>query len=51
MVLIKETNYNKCWQGYGKKGMLSSATMEISIEVPQKTKTKQNYDSAKPLQA
>jgi hypothetical protein len=57
MAIIKKTNRNKCWQGYGGKesptllvGMLtSSATVEISMAVPQNFKIELPSNPAIPL--
>ena len=59
MAIINKATNNKCWRVYGEKGTLlqcwweciSTATMEYSMEVPQKTKyrttinlPRQNFD-------
>ena len=47
MAIVKKATNDKCWQGCGEKGTVvhcwwecSTATMENSMEVPQKTKNR-----------
>ena len=52
MTIIKKTTDNKCWQGCGEKRILYTvagnvndvATVENSLEVPQKTKNRTAYN-------
>ena len=49
MASIQKSTNNKCWRGCGENTLLvgmwiGTATIEKSMEVPQKTKIKQPYD-------
>ena len=54
IAVIKKTTNNKCWQGYQEKGILCTtgenkivaATMEKSMEIPQKIKNRTSRSSS-----